>query len=139
MANTNALNIGVTAGNNNNYYFPTSSGTLALTHKNIVNATASRALATTYANGGTSALLCMVSVRCAITLAAGSAWVQAVADNAGPPTAIASGIIGIQNGLLSEDNSFLCMFVVGTSLNYRVDTINSNGSTTLGSWFEVQL
>lgn len=139
MATQNSLNIGITSGNNNNYYFPTSSGTLALAHKNIVNATASRALATTYANGGTSALLCMVSVRCAVTLAAGSAWVQAKADTASPPTTVVSGIVGIENGLLNEDNSFMCVFAVGTSLNYRVDTANANGSTTLGNWIEMQL
>lgn len=138
MATNNTLDIGVVAGNNNNYVFPTSSGTLALTHKNIVNATASRALATTYANGATSTLLCMVSVRCAITVASGSAWVQAKADGSSPPTTVMSGIVGIQNGLLNDDITAMCVFTVGTSLNYRVDTTNSNGTTVLGSWFEMQ-
>lgn len=133
-----SVNLDITQGGGNAYYFNSSSGTIALTHKNLVNATASRALATTYANGGTSSLLCMVTVRCAVTLAAGSAWVQAKADTSSPPTTVVSGIVGIENGLLNEDNSFMCVFVVGTSLNYRVDTTNSNGSTSLNNWMEMQ-
>lgn len=138
MARQNVVNTDITAKGSNVYYFSTSSGALALTHKDYQNRTASRALATTYANGATSSLLCMISVRCAITLANGSAWVQAKADTSSPPTTIVSGIIGIQDGLLNENNSYICVFAVGTSLNYRVDTTNANGTTTLGSWFEMQ-
>ena len=138
MAQQNVVNLDVVQTGNQIYYFPTSSGTLALSNKDILDVTASRNLSTTYANGGTSALLCMVTVRCVVTLAAGSAYVQAKADTASPPTTAVSGIIGIQSGLLNEDNSFMVMFVVGTSLNYRVDTANTNGTTTKGSWFEMR-
>ena len=137
MARQNVFNTDVTATGNSTYYFSNSSGFLAFAHKGINNVTASRALATTYASGGTSSLLCMVTVRCAITLVNGSAWVQAKADTSSPPTTVASGIVGIQNGLLNEDNSYICVFAVGTSLNYRVDTTNANGTTTLGNWFEM--
>ena|SRR3990167_6237407 len=137
MARQNVLNTDVTANNSNTYFFPTSAGTLSLAHKSFTDVTGSRALATTYANGGTASLLCFVNVRCAITVAAGSAWFQAIADNGAPPTTVVSGVVGIQSGLLSEDNTFMCLFVVGTSLNYRVNTTNSNGTTTLNSWFEM--
>ena len=136
MPTNNSVNIGVVPGGNLNYVFPNSSGTLSLASKVQDNVTASRALSTTYANQGTSSLLCMVTVRCAVTLAAGVATAQAKADTSSPPTTVVSGLIGIQAGLLNEDNTYQLMFVVGTSLNYRVDTANTNGTTVLGSFFE---
>jgi len=105
------------------------------------NVTASRALNTTYSGNANKALLILATVRCAITLALGVATMQAKQDTSTPPTTIASGIVGIQAGLLNEDNSFQLMFAVpkGTNQKYRIDSVGTNGTVTLGNWFELQL
>lgn len=100
------------------------------------NATASRALNTTYTNSGTTSLLVMAYVRCAVTLAGGNAYTQAKSDTATPPTTIATGLVGIQAGLLGEDNSFQMTFIVAAGKTYRIDSSATNGTTTLGAWFE---
>jgi hypothetical protein len=80
-------------------------------------------------------------VRCAISVAAGTAYVQAKADTSAPPTTIASGRIGIEAGLVNEDNTFQVFFVVpaGATQNYRLDSTAVNGTVTLASWFEYLL
>ena len=80
----------------------------------------------------------MVTIKCDTTLASGVATAQAKADTSSPPTTIVSGVVGIEVGLVNEDVTELLVFVVGTSLNYRVDTANTNGTTVLGNWFEMQ-
>ncbi len=135
----NSVNIGVVPGGALTYVFPNSSGTLALSNKVQDNNTALRALATTYANQGTSTLLCLVTIRCSVSLAGGVATAQAKADTSSPPTTICSGLIGIQSGLLNEDNTYQLIFAVGTSLNYRIDTANTTGATVLGAWFEMYM
>lgn len=127
----------------NVYTFPTV-GTCTLANAKIAisNATASRALNTTYTNPNPAqSILVIATVRCAITLAAGTAYVQAKADTSAPPTTIASGKVGIEAGLVNEDNTFQISFVVpaGTTQNYRIDSTSSNGSVTLASWFEYTL
>lgn len=100
---------------------------------------ASRSLNTTYTNTSTSTLLCMVTARCAITAGAGTAYMQAKMDTASPPTVAASGVVGIESGLNGEDNSFQVCFLVNPGGTYRVDSTASNGTVTLGKWFEYQL
>src|SRR4030067_495378 len=104
------------------------------------NITASRALNTTYINPSPDrSLLVMATVRCAITVAAGNAYVQGKVDTSTPPTTVASGIVGIQAGLLNEDNTFQICFVVSQGMNYRIDSAVTNGTVILGTWFEINL
>ncbi len=99
--------------------------------------TASRVLNTTYTAPATRSVMVHATVRCAITLAGGNAYVQGKSDSSSPPTTVASGIVGIQAGLLNEDNSFQISFVVAAGVNYRIDSATTNGTTTLGKWFEI--
>lgn len=102
-----------------------------------VNQTASRALNTTYTNTGTRAKQIMATVRCAISAAGGNAYVQGKSDASAPPTTAASGLVGIQAGLLGEDNTFQVTFVVAPGMKYRIDSATTNGTAVLGDWFEV--
>src|SRR4030067_298173 len=104
------------------------------------NITASRALNTTYTNPSPDrSLLVMATVRCAITVAAGNAYVQGKVDTSTPPTTVASGIVGIHAGVLNEDNTFQICFVVSQGMNYRIDSAVTNGTVILGTWFEINL
>ena len=78
-----------------------------------------------------------MTVRCAVTLAGGNAYVQAKMDTATPPTVAASGLVGIQAGLLGEDNSFQLVFSVNPGGTYIVTSSATNGTVTLGTWFEI--
>jgi hypothetical protein len=100
---------------------------------------ATRAMDTTYTNASASSLLVMATVRCAITLAAGNAYVQAKMDTATPPTVAASGLVGIEAGLLGEDNSFQVSFVVNPGGTYIISSTATNGTVTLGKWMEFPL
>lgn len=131
-------NIIVTGSGTNEYTFPVASCTLASAGKGVTDVTASRALNSTYSNLTTaSSMLVMVTSRCAISLASGVAWMQAKSDTATNPSTVVSGIVGIQAGLLNEDNSYQVVFPVGTSSYYSVSTSTSNGSVTLGRWVEL--
>lgn len=103
------------------------------------NVTAGRALNTTYTNTSARSIMVMATVRCAITVAAGSAYVQAKSGAATPPTTAASGIVGVESGLAGEDNTMQVAFVVAAGANYRIDSASSSGTVTLGQWFEVAL
>ena len=78
-------------------------------------------------------------MRCAVTLAGGNAYVQAKMDTATPPTVIASGLIGIEAGLLGEDNSFQVSFLANPGGTYILVSSATNGTVTLGAWFEMTL
>lgn len=104
--------------------------------------TGSRALNTTYANpSATRALIVMVTARCVATLTNGAATMQGKMDTTATPSTIASGIVGIEAGLLALDETFQLVFTVpaGTANKYRVDSATSNGTVTLGKWFETTL
>lgn len=100
---------------------------------------ATRALDTTYTNLSTSTLLVHLTMRCAVTLAGGNAYAQAKMDTATPPTVAASGLVGIQAGLVGEDNTFQLVFLVNPGGTYIVSTSTTNGTVTLGKWFEINL
>lgn len=115
---------------------------LALANATTVDATASRALNTTYTNTSeTKSIFVCVTVRCAVSVAGGNAYVDAKADTSTPPVTVVSGIVGIQSGLLGEDNTYQLFFVVpaGTTQNYRVDSFVTNGTAVLGRWYEVTM
>ncbi len=103
------------------------------------NATASRALNTNYTNSGKRSLLVTVSARCVVTVAGGSATIQGFSDTAATPTTEAGPLVGVQSGLLNEDNTFSTTFVVAPGTNYRVNSAVSNGTATLGTWWELTL
>lgn len=97
---------------------------------------ASRALNTTYTNTGNRSKLVMATVRCVVTVAAGNAYVGAKSDSNTPPLTAASGIVGIQSGLLNEDNTYQVIFVVAPGMYYQLNDFATNGTVNLGSWFE---
>ena len=101
------------------------------------NETANRAVNTTYTNTGGRSRIVTATFRCAITVAAGNAYVQGKSDSSTPPTTIATGKVGIEAGLLNEDNSFQISFIVAPEMKYRIDSTLTNGTATLGNWFEV--
>lgn len=100
------------------------------------NVTGSRALNTTYTNTGTRSIMVTATVRCAVTLAGGNAYVQGMSDTATPSVTIATGLVGIQAGLLGEDNSFQISFIVAAGKTYQITPSATNGTCTLGVWFE---
>lgn len=104
-----------------------------------VDVTASRALNTTYTNSSTSRLFVHATVRCAITVAGGNAYVQAKSDTSTPPTTVASGVVGIESGLVDEDNSLQVVFLVNPGAKYRLDSSTTDGTATLGNWFEMSI
>ena len=101
--------------------------------------TSVRAINTTYTNLATTSLMVMATVRCAISLAGGLSTAQAKMDYTSPPITVATGLVGIQSGLMSEDNTFQLVFAVNPGAQYRIDTAAVNGSAVLGKWFEVTL
>lgn len=143
MTTQNSVNIGITLGDSSDVYTnPADSATIANAAVTTVDATASRALDTTYTNSNAArSILVMATIRCVATLGAGNAYVQAKADTSAPPTTVVSGLVGIQSGLLNEDNTYQICFVVpaGTNQNYRIDSSVTNGTTTLHKWFEYTL
>ena len=76
-------------------------------------------------------------MRCVISAAPGQAFVQGKADTSTPPTTEASGIVGIQAGLLGENNSHEVNFYVLPGNKYRIDKTEVTGTVTLGKWFEM--
>lgn len=101
--------------------------------------TASRALNTTYTNQQQVTIMVMASVRCSTTLGAGVAYVTALMDTASPPTVPASGPIGIEVGLLGENNSHQVTFAVNPGGTYRIASTTVTGTVVLGRWFELSL
>ena len=81
----------------------------------------------------------MATVKCITTLAGGNAYVQGKSDAASPPTTVASGLVGIEAGLLNENNTFQLSFIVAPGMNYRLNSTVTNGSATLEYWFEALL
>ena len=114
-------------------------GAVMAAPKVFVDQTSIRALNTTYTNLATTSLLVMATVRCAIALAGGTSTAQSKMDYSSPPTTIATGLVGIQAGLMSEDNTFQLVFAVNPGAQYRIDTATANGTAVLGKWFELTL
>ena len=106
-----------------------------------VDQTASRAIdGTVYTNTASSNIFITVSARCIIDTAADVANIQAFSDTAADPTTTASGIAGIEGGLLGEDVSAQISFIVRPYNKYKVvTTISAGCSATIGKWFETIL
>ena len=101
--------------------------------------TASRSLNTAFQNTTGRPLMIQATARCNITLGAGTAFMQGKSDATATPAVVASGIVGIQAGLLGEDNSFQISFVVAPSAFYQISSTAVNGGVVLGEWFEIIL
>lgn len=111
---------------------------IAYGDKTFVNQTASRALDTSYTNGDSyHSMLVIVTLRCAITLAGGVAKTVAKSDGSTPPTTAVSGSVGIEAGLLGEDNTFQLSFVVKPVDIYKLVTTQTNGTVTVEFWGEM--
>ncbi len=104
-----------------------------------VDVSASRAINSTYTNNASYNLKVEATFRCVVTVAGGNAYIQGKSDTNTPPTTVATGIVGIESGLLSEDNSFQISFIVRPTYNYRIDSATTNGTATLGKWFEIPI
>lgn len=98
----------------------------------------SRAKDTVYSNG-VFPILVVATFRCVISVAGGNAYVQAKSDGLTTPTTVASGKIGIEAGLLGEDNSYQIVFMVKPGANYSIASAVTNGTVTLGKWIEIVL
>lgn len=104
-----------------------------------VDVTGQREKNTTYTNTNTNGngMMILSTWRCTVTTLGGVATAQAKSDTASPPTEIASGVVGVQAGLLNEDNTFQLAFFVEPGATYRVDTVETAGVVTKDKWFEV--
>ena len=101
--------------------------------------TASRSLNTAFQNTTGRPLMIQATARCNITLGAGTAFMQGKSDATATPAVIASGIVGIQAGLIGEDNTFQISFVVAPAAFYQISSTAVNGGVVLGEWFEIIL
>ena len=127
----------VGASGTNTHTMPAGPATLATAAPVQTDQSASRAKNTTYTNSdATHAIHVVVTGRCVITTLSGVTTMQGKSDSSTPPTTAVSGIVGIQAGLLGEDNSFEVSFWVAPSMKYRVDTVETTGTVTIGKWFE---
>lgn len=104
-----------------------------------VFASQTRLLNTPYQNSNARPMMIIATARCSISVATGFAWVQGKSDASSNPVTVASGIVGIESGLLNEDNSFQIMFICQPSEYYQLDSSSNNGTVTLGLWFEALL
>lgn len=106
-----------------------------------VNQTALRALDSTFTNSDqTRSLMVMVTVRCTLTAANGTATLQLNADTASPPVTIVAGVIGFTGvGLNGESMQLQLVGIVQPGLNYRAVTVTANGTVTLNNWFEMYI
>lgn len=105
----------------------------------VVDQSASRSANTNYTNANSKRMMVITSVRCAITVAGGNAYVTAKSDTSTPPTTIVSSKIGIESGLLAEDNSYQIIFFVDPGCVYRLAKTTTNGTVTVGNWYELLL
>lgn len=139
IANNTLISSGATLGNfldqgtntiiNNNFGF-----------SDVSPVNKGRGKNTTYTNSNNNrSLVVYVIIRCQITSAGGKATAQMKADTSSPPTTPITGEFGIQSGILNEDNSIAMAIIIGPGLNYRLDTIETNGTLSVVSWFETFL
>lgn len=87
-------------------------------------------------------ILVQATVRCSTTLAGGVAYVQAfhAQPSVTPPFIYhTTGIVGIENGVAGEDNSFQITFVVPEKFQYEIRSTVLDGSVVLTSVFETPL
>ena len=111
---------------------------IAYTDKTFTDQTGSRALDTTYTNSDTyRSMLVVVTLRCAVTVATGAAWVIAKSDSSTPPTTAVSGNVGIETGLLNEDITVQLTFVVAPGKTYKLISTQTNGTVTMQFWGEM--
>lgn len=110
-----------------------------ITNRMPLDLTASRAKDTVYLNGSNNSILVMATFRCLITVAAGNAYVQAKSDSLAAPTTVVSGKVGIEAGLLNEDNTFQIVFIVSAGAYYNIVSAVTNGTVTLGRWMETPI
>ncbi len=117
-------------------FFPLLKVGKLFTGKTWSDVSSSRAIDTVYRNPN-FALLVMATFKCVVTVAGGNAYAQAKSDSLATPTTLASGKVGIETGLLNENNTFQLVFVVNPGANYKVATATTNGSVTLEQWIEI--
>lgn len=103
------------------------------------NVTSSRLKNTTYTNTSYRPLLVHCTWSCAITTGGGSVFIIPKSDSASPPTTQVAGAVGINAGLLNDSVLVQQVFIVAAGMNYRIDTTETNGTATLGKWFEIGL
>lgn len=117
-------------------FFPLLKVGKLFTGNSWTDVSSSRAVDTTYQNAN-YALMVMATFKCIVTVAGGNSYVQAKSDSSSPPTTVASGKVGIETGLLNENNTFQLVFIVNPGAYYKVTTAVTNGSVTLEQWMEI--
>jgi photosystem II stability/assembly factor-like uncharacterized protein len=98
---------------------------------------APRAFNVTYTNYSSRTLMIMVYGAFLITVAGGTAEIQAFADTAAAPVIPISENIGIVGGLNGQSNRIPLYAFVQPGFNYRVLTTTVNGTATMLSWYEM--
>lgn len=94
-----------------------------------------------YANPNSAkSIIIMASVRCAVSVLHGHAYVTGNTDTNANPTTIYT-IVGTEDGLAGQDVTVSVIFTVpaGTTYNYKIAALTSNGTCTLKYWFEIVL
>ena len=91
------------------------------------------AFATPYQPDTSNAAFVTVSIRCQISLAAGTAYIEVKSDSSATPTTVIA-TAGIESGLLNEDNTFICSFFVKKGNYFQIDKTESNGTVTIKQW-----
>lgn len=117
-------------------FFPLLKVDTLLTNRKWTDVSSSRAKDTVYQNGNNS-IMVMATFKCAVSVAGGNAYAQAKSDSTATPTTVASGLVGIETGLLNENNTFQLVFVVTPLSYYKVVSSTTNGTVTLEKWFEI--
>ncbi|MDD3813312.1 MAG: hypothetical protein PHZ02_01590 [Desulfocapsaceae bacterium] len=110
-------------------YVKTDSGTAILSNSNV---TASKSLNTLYNNYNSESMEVFVTARVQISLGGGIGYFWGNASGN-----YASGKVGIESGLMSEDNTLQLVFIVPPNSNYTVDSSQTNAVVTLEDWREV--
>ena len=104
-----------------------------------IDVTNSRSLNTTYINNDPNRTMHVVAtIRCTITLLSGNAYAQGKSDSSTPPTTEASGIVGVEVGVVST-SVFELSFYVLPGKNYIINKSETNGTVAIVKWFETYI
>lgn len=95
----------------------------------VNNVTASRAFTTTYTNTTGRTLYVLVTVYLQITLAGGTAFVQALVN-------AISYLSGLANAANGHNEYRICSFFVPPGATYRLNKTEANGTCTIQTWIE---
>jgi len=112
-------------------YIRSDSGTVVMSNDNV---TAVRSLDTSYINSNSRSINVFVTAKAQITADNGTAIFFGNST-----TGQLSGKIGIESGLLGQNDTSRLIFVVAPNSDYTINSSANNGSVTLEDWREVSI